>query len=484
MLKSHENPSKPVAVDLDGTLVKTDLLLESINAYLAQNPLRLLKLISWVLGGRLLLKARLAEKTDLDFTSLPYNTQVLKWLHEQRAAGRTLVLATASHRVLAEGVSQHLGIFDAVLATDGDTNLKARKKSNSLVASYGLRGFDYVGNEGADLDVWSTADKAHVVSSSRALVARVRSQGNLGEIFDPEHGNIIHSLFRAVRLHQWMKNLLIFVPLVTSHSWTNLTADWRAIVAFVVFGLTASSIYVVNDMIDVTDDRHHRRKRERPFAAGHLSLAAGWVLWPALLGVAVTITLLLLPPAFLLALLGYVVLTLVYSLFLKQRAVVDVLALATLFTLRIIAGATAISVPVSFWLLTFSMFFFLSLAFIKRFSELQTARDADYRGQIRGRGYFHTDLEMISSLGAGSGLISVLVLALYVQDRHTAELYKTPEFLWLACPLVLFWISRAWLLTHRGLMHDDPIVFALKDRMSWIVVAVLVLALALGVVVG
>ena len=471
---------RPIAVDLDGTLIKTDMLLESINAYLARNPFRLVNLFFWMLRGKAWLKHQLAGKSEPDYATLPYNARLLEWLHQQRAGGRTLLLATASHRVLAEGVSRHLGIFEDVLATDGQTNLKGLKKRDALVESYGARGFDYVGNGAADLKVWDSAHTAHIVSSSQGLVARLRSRGNLGEVFGNERGSTFGALIRALRLHQWVKNILIFVPLVTSHSVGDLTADWRAIVGFLVFGLAASSAYLLNDMIDVTDDRHHRRKRERPFAAGSLSLALGWALWPALLGLSVLISVLALPLTFLAVLLTYVSLTLVYSLHLKQRAIIDVLALATLFTLRVIAGVAAISVPLSFWLLAFCGFFFLSLALMKRFSELRFARDAGHGGQIRGRGYFNSDLEMIASFGATAGTISVLVLALYVQDPRTAELYSTPEAVWAACPLVLFWIARAWLIAHRGIMHDDPIVFALKDRMSWIVVALLVVIAAIG----
>jgi 4-hydroxybenzoate polyprenyltransferase len=236
-----------------------------------------------------------------------------------------------------------------------------------------------------------------------------------------------------------------------------------------VFGLTASSVYILNDLADVADDRHHHRKRFRPFAFGNLSLLTGWVAWPSLLIAAFVLASTLLPASFVWVLGAYFILTLAYSLRLKQSAMLDVLTLAGLYTIRIIAGAAAISVPLSFWLLSFSVFIFLSLAFIKRFSELKTARKSGHEGNIRGRGYVHQDLELVSSMGSSAGYLSVLVLALYIQDAVNANLYGAPQVIWLACPILLYWISRAWLIAHRGQMHDDPIVFAIKDRVSWVV---------------
>ena len=288
------------------------------------------------------------------------------------------------------------------------------------------------------------------------------------------------AMLKAMRLHQWMKNLLVFVPLMAAHQYADVQRDVLALMAFVVFSLTASSVYLLNDLVDVQDDRHHTRKRNRPFASGALSLITGWVAWPVLLLVAATLSVFFMPVLFSVSLGIYFVLTVAYSLHLKQLAVVDVLTLAALYTLRIIAGAAAIDVAMSFWLLLFSMFIFLSLALIKRYSELKVARDAGKTGALRGRGYEAEDLELVSSLGGSAGFIAVLVLALYIQDGQAAHLYATPQVIWLACPVMLFWISRAWLIAHRGRMHDDPIVFALKDKVSWGVGVFMVAVLALA----
>lgn len=458
-----------MVVDLDGTVIKTDLLFESANGFITRQPFQSFRLAAWLTKGKSALKARLADTAGIDPSSLPYNEPVVDWLRHQKSQGRTLILATASHRSLAEKVARHLDMFDEVLATEGDTNLKSRRKRDVLIARYGEGGFDYVGNDSADIPVWKAADRAYVVSSSLRFVERMRSLGNLEQVFDDGRPLAVKALIKAMRPYQWVKNLLVFVPLLASHGYGGSIGLLHALVAFLVFGLTASSVYLLNDMVDVADDRHHQRKKRRPFASGNLSLLHGWIAWPLLLITAFAIALLALPGSFVAVLAVYFVLTLAYSLRLKQSAVVDVLTLAALYTLRVIAGAVAISVEPSFWLLSFSMFLFLSLAFIKRFSELRTARDAGRQGWIRGRGYAHEDLEIVSSMGTGAGYLSVLVLALYIQDSHAAAMYQTPQIIWLACPLLLYWVSRIWIFAHRGWVHDDPIVFALKDWKSWVV---------------
>lgn len=458
-------------VDLDGTLIRTDLLFETANTLVTRHPFQTLRLPAWLANGKSYLKSRLAEMSAIDPASLPYNEPLVAWLHGQKAQGRQLVLATASHRRLAESVAWHLDLFDEVLATEGEINLKSHHKRDQLISRYGERGFDYVGNDSADLAVWKAAERAYVVSSSPSLIAKARALGNVEQVFDDGRRPILNTFLKALRPHQWMKNLLVFVPLLAAHRYGDEASLLHVLIAFFVFGLTASSVYLLNDLVDVADDRHHPRKRRRPFASGDLSLLHGWLAWPLLTITAFAIASITLPSIFAGVLGIYFVLTLAYSLRLKQSAVIDVLTLAGLYTLRIIAGAAAIGVPLSFWLLTFSIFIFLSLAFIKRFSELKTARDNGSQERIRGRGYIHEDLEVVSSMGTSAGYLAVLVLALYIQDSHTAELYATPKFIWLACPLLLFWISRAWLIAHRGQMHDDPIVFALKDRVSWLVAA-------------
>lgn len=473
----------PLVVDLDGTLIKTDLLLETANRFLTHHPARSLSLLGWLRRGRPVLKAELAQAAGVDAAALPYHEPLLAWLRAQRAQGRRLVLATASHRVLAERVAAHLGLFDTVLATDGNLNLKAARKRDLLVERYGVQGFDYVGNDAADLAVWPAARLAHVVSDSPSLIARARATARVGEVMGSGRPPVWQALWRAMRPHQWMKNVLIFVPLLAAHGYGQPALVRDALLAFIAFGLTASAVYLTNDLVDVADDRQHPRKRRRPFAAGDASLLHGWYLAPLLLGAAFALSAALLPPAFSATLATYLALTLAYSVRLKQVVLLDVMLLAGLYTLRIIAGTTALQLTLSFWLLSFSMFIFCSLAFVKRFSEISDARQDGLDGPLRGRGYHAGDLEIVSSFGSAAGYIAVLVLALYIQDAHTAELYRSPKFIWLACPLLLFWISRTWLIAHRGQMHDDPIVFALTDRVSWAVGLALVGVFALATLV-
>ena len=461
----------PLVVDLDGTLIKTDLLLESASQFVLSRPWQAYKLLVWLAQGISMLKSRLAEATSIDAATLPYNADLLTWLQQEKAQGRSIVLATASHQLLADQVAAHLGLFDEVLASDACTNLKSETKRAALVAKFGEKGFDYVGNDWADMAVWQSAAVSHVVSQSGRLIDAVRHLGNLGQVFGDGKPPLAQAMIKAMRPHQWMKNLLIFIPLLAAHRYAMVSSTGAALLAFVVFGLTASSVYLQNDLVDVAADRHHARKRHRPFAAGHLSLLHGWLAWPLLLMGAFTLAALTLPWTVSVSLGAYFVLTVAYSLRLKQIPMIDVLTLAGLYTLRIIAGAAAIAVPLTFWLLSFSMFLFLSLAFIKRYSELQIARDEGKNTALLGRGYSPHDLDLVANLGGSAGYTGVLVLALYIQDSHTASLYATPQFIWLACPILLYWISRAWLIAHRGQMHDDPIVFALKDRVSWAVAA-------------
>jgi 4-hydroxybenzoate polyprenyltransferase/phosphoserine phosphatase len=474
----------PLVVDLDGTLIKSDLLYESTTLFLAEKPFQVFKLLVWLAKGKSVLKSHLAQAVHIDMASLPYNSKLIEWIREERAEGRPIVLATASHQLLANRVAGHLGVFDEVLATDLNTNLKAEVKREALVARYGEGGFDYVGNDWSDIPVWQSAAQAHVVSPSKRLINKVRAHGNLGRVIDVDIASVSSGLIRAMRPHQWIKNLLTFIPLMAAHRFVDSSSVVQAFLAFVVFCLTASSVYLLNDLVDLHNDRLHPRKRHRPFASGHLGIGVGWVAWPLLLWMALTLAYFTLPWKFTVALSFYFVLTLAYSLRLKQVPVVDALVLAALYTLRVIAGAAAIGVALSFWLLSFSIFLFLSLAYIKRYSELRTARDIGESGVLRGRGYEPQDLELVSSLGGTAGYISVLVLALYIQDAHTASLYATPAIIWLACPLLLFWISRAWLLAHRGHMHDDPVVFALNDRTSWTVLGLFALVFAMAKVVA
>jgi 4-hydroxybenzoate polyprenyltransferase len=458
----------PLVIDLDGTLLRSDLLLETGLLFLRDQPHRFLAPLRWLARGKAALKRALAAETAIDVSVLPYDERVLELIAGERGRGRRVVLATASHRKLADQIAEHLGVFDDVIATADDHNLSAHAKRDALVQAFGARGFDYAGDSRDDLPVWGAARRAYVVNASPAIERRVHALGNVARVLGSGRATL-RDWAEALRLHQWLKNLLIFVPLLAAHRYT----EWRLMadlaLAFLCFGLCASSVYLLNDLLDLRDDRHHATKRSRPLPAGRLPIQSGLAAIPVLLVAAFGLAVWQLPLAFTIGLASYYGLTLSYSLWLKRRMVIDVITLAALYTLRIIAGGVAVDVPLSFWLLAFSMFIFLSLALVKRYAELfhvRAAPGAEKTDRARGRGYFADDAQMIAALGAASGYMAVMVLALYINDGPTTPLYRHQELIWLACPLLLTWISRVWMLAHRGLMNEDPVVFAVRDRVS------------------
>lgn len=461
----------PLCVDLDGTLIRSDSLCESLLDFLRRRPLNLLRLPFWLLRGRAHLKQQVAACALPDPAILPYRTDLLDWLRQQQAGKRALVLCTAADRRIAEAVAQHLGIFSHVLASDGVCNLRGEAKRVELVRRYGEHGYDYIGNDASDLAVWRSARRA-VVVGGEPLAAKAGALAELERVF-PSVRSGASIWLRALRAHQWVKNLLVLVPLALAHRFDADTVS-AALLAFVSFCLCASSVYLLNDLLDLDSDRRHPRKCRRPFASGELPLAGGLCAAAVLLTAAFTVATTL-PDRFINVLGAYYLTTLAYSLRLKRVTTLDVMLLAGLYTLRLIAGAAATGVALSFWLLAFSMFVFLSLGIVKRHTELALLRDAP----ARGRGYSADDLPMLRALGVSAGYGSVLVLALYINSPQSQTLYDHPAHLWLLCPLLLYWISRVWMKTHRGQMHDDPVAFALRDGVSLLIV-VLMIAVAVS----
>lgn len=466
MTKNKSNST--VVVDLDGTLVLTDMLVENLFLFLRTFPLRIFSVFAWIFGGKANLKIRLADAVLPSASRLPYNQALLQWLEQRRGAGARLVLATASDQRIARLVADHLGIFDEVMGTTAGLNLSASNKRNALISRFGAGNFEYVGNGAADLKVWDAASVIHVANPDRGVLAAARKLGEVGEVFDTRP-SYLKTLLKGLRVHQWAKNLLVFVPLIAAHQIFALPQLGHGVIAFAAFSLCASSVYLLNDLLDLQDDRAHRSKRHRPLAAGTMSVLHALFIMPALLILAFVLAALFLPWAFSGVLAAYYLLTLAYSLRLKRVVMLDVVTLAMLYTVRVIAGAVAMSTQPTFWILAFCVFIFLSLAFVKRYTELYDARSQGNVQKAAGRGYYPADFELLASLGGASGYISVMVLALYINEATPAGLYKHPEWMWAACPLLLYWLSRVWLLAHRGEMHDDPIVFALRDRVSrWV----------------
>jgi len=453
-----------LCVDLDGTLVRSDLFAEALCRLLKGAPWLLFLLPFWLLRGRAWVKHEVARRMPIEPATLPWDVGFRTFLEGERAAGRKLILATAADRSHAEAVATHLGLFDEVLASDGRTNCKGKTKAHLLVERCGGAQFTYAGDSQADLAIWAVAAGAIPVNCPPHVEARIPA-AKIERRFPPRRA-VLPTLIRALRLQQWVKNLLLFVPAVMAHS-VSAEAAGEVVIAFLSFGLCASGVYLLNDLLDLEADRHHRLKRFRPFAAGDLPLTAGFLLIPLCTVVGFGVASFFLPPDFVLALAVYLAVTLAYSLRLKQIPVLDVIVLASLYTIRLFAGGCAAGVVVSQWLLGFAMFLFFSLACVKRFSELRVLRSRNETG-ARGRGYMASDLELVGVFGASSGYLAVLVLALYVSSAEVGRLYAHPERLWLICPVVLYWISRVWLLAHRGVLHDDPIVFAIGDRTSYL----------------
>ncbi|HBZ71159.1 MAG TPA: UbiA family prenyltransferase [Deltaproteobacteria bacterium] len=464
-----EAPDKrPLCVDLDRTLIRSDLLLESVLSLLRRQPWQLVRAPFWRFRGRAAIERGVALRAEIDASRLPYRTELLAWLREERRAGRRLVLVTASEERLAVAVAKHLGIFDEILASDGRGNLEGPRRAARLRERFGAGGYDYAGSARADLASWSGAHEAVLVGASPAVLARARECANVVRIVAPRRGGRLGVLLHATRIHQCVKNVLVFVPVVGAHRLGEPAEMVRCLLAFLAFSLGASASYMLNDLVDLEHDRGHPTKRDRPFAAGTLRLDVAFALIPAFLlasaGVAASLS-----TAFVGMLGLYLATTTAYSFFLKHVMILDVIVLAMLYTIRILAGGVAAGVQVSNWLLIFSIFFFLSLAFVKRTVELRPLRSATDGGEVAGRGYAAQDLEQVASLGSASGYIAVVVFSLYVSSSDVARLYRHPEYLWLICPLLLYWLSRLWLLARRGRLDSDPVLFAVKDPASYVV---------------
>jgi 4-hydroxybenzoate polyprenyltransferase/phosphoserine phosphatase len=454
---------KPLIVDLDGTLIHSDMLHESALRLFRDNPFETLLVPFLLFKGKAFLKQYLACRTEFDPQTLPFNEELLQWLKQQHALGRRLILCTASDRKIADLIAGHLGIFDEVIASDGVLNIAGENKAAVLVERFEHRGYDYVGNSHKDLPVWSQAHRAVVVNGSNELIKKAHDVATVERVF-PKRPIGLSSWRQVLRIHQWLKNLLLFVPLFAAHDLSNGQAWGSTFLAFVAFSLCASSVYIANDLLDLESDRLHPRKRNRPFASGIVPAWMGVLVGPLLLivslGVAVFVG-----QQFLYWLIFYFALTCAYSWVLKRLMLIDCLTLALLYTLRIIAGAAAVGHGLSFWLLAFSVFLFLSLAFVKRYAELEVQLLSG-KEKIHGRGYHIADASLIQTMGIVAGYSSVLVLALYLNSDAVLKLYAAPELIWGAVPVMLFWVSWMWMQAHRGKMHDDPLVFAVKDRAS------------------
>ena len=480
-LDATQRERPPLVVDLDGTLTPSDTLIESAISLVKQHPLDCLRFPLWLLQGRAALKAAIASRVNFSVESLPIRPELLDYLTVQKSAGRRLILATAAHQDIAHAVAQKIGLFDEVLASDIHRNLKGPHKLKAIQDRVG-NSFAYAGDSRADLPIWKASSAAILVNVSPRTKHRVVGLVPIEREFQFPKPTL-KTWAQALRIHQWIKNLLVFVPLLTAFSFLDASKLINAVVAFFAFSLAASATYVINDVWDLENDRAHPRKCKRPFASAALSIPAGLMVASASLLTAFILAMNV-TSGFTLLLLSYLVLTSAYSWLLKQYVLIDVLTLSLLYTLRILAGAVAIDVTTSPWLLAFSVFIFLSLALVKRCSELISLQQAGMTA-TRGRDYRVSDQQVLTPLGVASALGAVVVFGLYISSPEVQVHYASPLLLWLAALGMTYWLARLWIKTQRGEMHDDPLVFALRDRGSRIaVIAMIAVVLAAHYIAG
>jgi len=487
---SASDVSLPLCVDLDGTLVKSDTLVDSVLALVRQNPRSLVLIPGWLAQGKAAFKQHVTSAVTIDVEVLPYNKPLLEFLHREHATGRPIYLATAADRHLADRIAEHEKIFTGVLASNGSKNLAGGNKLQAFRDQFG-DDFSYIGNARPDIPILIGCREPMVANPDAALMAGLRAAKVMPVHIFRDQVSPLKAWLKAIRLHQWAKNVLIFLPLILAHVWQEppaLGAVVGAVLAFFAFGLCASATYIVNDLLDIEADRRHHTKRKRPFAAGNLPAISGLTVLVTFLVLSVAI-MLLLPVAVssvgkpmesyyrpLMWLCIYAVTTTAYSFALKRVVLVDVIVLSLLYTIRIFAGGAASDVPVSKYLGEFSVFFFLSLAFVKRFAELESLRLRD-KAPSNGRGYLLDDIEQLRSFGTAAAFASVVVLMLYIAGLDT-HLYRHAERLWLLLPVFLLWVMQLWLLASRGQLNEDPVVYALTDKRSLLVGALVAVVVA------
>ena len=459
----------PLCVDLDGTLLKTDTLYELVLGAIKNKPWLVFYLPIVLLKGKQHLKKFLSGHCDLNPELLPYNQKFLDFLIEQHKQNRKLILATGCYETTANKIAAYLGIFTSVIATNETINLTGKNKAQRLVQEFGAKGFDYAGNDTVDITVWQQCREALLVNCTALNKKIIAQRIVFANTFDEKVFGI-KPYIKAIRLHQWAKNALLIISALTAQTLFSQGVALILALAFLAFGCCASFSYIVNDLLDLEADRQHHTKKYRPFASGVVSIMEGVGLAMILLLLTVILALQL-NSWFRTLLLLYFITTNLYSFKLKAIPILDVAVLAGLYTLRVIAGSVAISLDPSFWLIAFSAFLFFSLAIVKRLSELlHLAKNSNK--PVKARGYVVEDISTLQSLGGASAIAAVLVLSLYIDSHAVQILYRSPRHLWLLCPVILVWLGRVWLITGRGQMHDDPVVYALKDRISWLILGV------------
>ena len=451
-------------VDLDKTLIKSDYLLECFVSYFSQSIFAPLAcLIIFFRKGKIGLKKFLYEKSDIAVNTLPYNQKVLQiishWKKEHPE--EKVFLISATHYLAIEDIAKHLGCFDGWYGTKNE-NLKSHMKLNQIKDLAKTEDFSYIGDSFADLVIWKNAKKCFLVNPNRGLMKKVKKFNNFVDVITDGDRNIFLEIIKTIRIHQWVKNLLIFIPTILSlqpsfNSFENLIGG------FFAFSFVASAFYILNDLFDIENDRAHTSKKNRSFASGYLSITHGFFIFVLLVSIALFMSIKL-PQTFQMLLFLYAATTFIYSKYLKKIPILDIMTLSSLYLLRIVSGGALVGVYISNWLLTFSVFFFLFLASVKRWVELNKIKSE----VIYGRGYQSSDIQFISNLSYFSGLISVLVICLYIESQQGLAVYNESRLLWFIPIILLYWILETLFKVERGQVDDDPVKYALKSKTSYV----------------
>ena len=468
------NKSKDIAlfVDLDGTLITTDTLLESIILLLKAYPLKIFSLIIWLFRDKAFFKDKVSKYKIPQADLLPYRDDVLDYIKEEKGKGRKVYLLTAANQKIADKVANHLGCFTGAFGSNDKTNLSGKQKLKRVYEIIGNAQFDYIGNSKADIPIWEKTNKIIMVNSKTVVKNKFKKSDNVQLINQKRHNTKFKIMIKGMRVHQWVKNSLLFLPIIMAHQFSNVNLLVAVLWAFISFSFCASAVYILNDLLDIETDRKHPTKKNRPLASGLMSVKIGVLLIFLLLLTSVLISIKMLSTTFLIILIIYIISTTAYSIILKQIILIDVIVLGGLYALRITAGSFASGVDVSSWLLVFSMFFFLSLAFMKRYADLILMKQNN-QDEIAGRGYHVDDLDLAQKFGITSGFVAMLVLALYINSDRVIELYKSPILIWFMIPVLFYWLMRMWMVTNRGKMIDDPINYAIRDKTTYVAIMII-----------
>ncbi len=466
----------PLCVDLDGTLIKSDMMFESMAILIKSNPIYLLMIPIWFIKGKLYLKEQLFNRVQIDIDTMPLNDEIVNFLINEKKSGRTILLVTASLQYYADKYKEKFNFLDEAIGSKDGINLSAKYKAEYLKGRFGDKNYDYIGDSHKDLVVWSFAQNALIVSDNTILINKAKEITNIAETWGRTNTPKYKIIFKQLRIYQWVKNLLIFLPALLAHS-LEFNIYFQLLLSFLSFSFVASSIYIFNDLMDLNSDRKHKIKKNRPLAAGNFRISDAFVYTILLMTIGIMIGVFI-NISFIIVLLIYLITTYLYSIYLKRIYIVDIITLALLYTMRIIAGSATSGFIISEWLAAFALFFFFSMGALKRFTELKNSKNE----KLSGRAYIADDMNIVQIMGICSSMISVLVMVLYINSNTISQLYSNPKILYLIIPILLHWNMRVWVLADRSMMNEDPIVFSIKDKYSYLSILLIGIIMLIGII--